>query len=306
MKILSLPTLLLCFLVSAQKPKVESVNPELDSFSSVRDFCLSDDGTEMYFSVQSPGSEISRIACLVRTGTTWSKPLLMPFSGKFYDLEPVLSPDQTRLYFVSNRPLQGLDGPEKDMDIWYVERKEIRGKWSDPINMGSPVNSSGDEFYPSLASNGNLYFTTENPAGMGKDDIWFCQWNGKSYEAPVLLDGGVNSAGLEFNAFVSRNEDVLLFTKYNSPGGLGSGDLYISKKDKDGKWQPAMSLGIPINTKYMEYCPFYHERTGMLYFTSRRNEMKAMEKYADLEALRNVVNGSANGQSRIYKVAFRP
>lgn len=295
---------LLCTVGLAQAP-VESVHQTLDRFPNVRDFCLSDAGDEMYFSVQSPGSEISRIGYMVKSAAGWSEPGLMPFSGRYYDLEPFLSPDQKRLYFVSNRPLQRTDGAEKDMDIWYVERKDAASPWSSPMNMGAPVNSDGDEFYPSVTANGNLYFTAERAEGAGKDDIYVCRWDGKTYAAPVLLGPAINGTGLEFNAFVSRNEDFLLFTKYNSPVGLGSGDLFISRRGADGQWQPAETLGSTINTKFMEYCPFYHEKTGTLYFTSRRNALENGD-FADLGRLLDAIGGSGNGLSRLYKVAWKP
>lgn len=282
---------------------VEPVNEKLDRFLNVRDLCISDDHNELYFSVQSPFQEISQIAVMKKSGNQWSEPQLMGFSNTYSDLEPFLSPDQKRLYFVSNRPLKTSDMSAKDFDIWYIERKDLSSAWSEPVNMGKPVNSERDEFYPSLSSNHNLYFTSEAPGGMGKDDIYLCSWDGKAYAEPVPLSANVNSSGMEFNAFVSRNENFLLFTKYNSEGGLGSGDLYLSKKDKAGNWGKAENLGKDVNTKFMEYCPFYDEKEGMLYFTSRRNSLQP-QKFKDLQEFDRIIRGSENGLSKIYKVKF--
>lgn len=284
---------------------VSSVHPALDRLPSVRDFCMSDAGDEMYFSVQSPMGELSRIGFMTRQADgNWTNPQLLPFSGAYYDLEPFLSPDQKRLYFVSNRPLDGV-GAAKDMDIWYVERATPTTPWSAPIRVGAPVNSEANSFYPSVAANGNLYFTAEMPGGTGKDDIWMCRWDGKTYAPPVLLPGKVNTDGLEFNAFISRDEDFLLFTKYNSPGGLGSGDLYMSRRATDGTWGTPVSLGTTINSKFMEYCPFYDAAHQVLYFTSRRNTLND-GNYSDIQSLIDAAGGTSNGQSRLYQVPFRP
>ena len=80
------------------------------------------------------------------------------------------------LYFTSNRPLNPTDNTPKDYDIWWLEKK---GKeWVGPYNMGPVINSDKDEFYPSLANNGNLYFTRDN--GETKDDIFVSLFkNGK-------------------------------------------------------------------------------------------------------------------------------
>ena len=58
----------------------------------------------------------------------WTSPVVAPFSGKFGDLEPAFSPDGMKLYFSSNRPIDGSE--PKDYDIWVVEK--TNGRWSDP------------------------------------------------------------------------------------------------------------------------------------------------------------------------------
>ena len=88
--------------------------------------------------------------------------------------------------------------------------------------MGSQVNSENNEFYPTLADNNNLYYTMESNSGLGKDDIYCCKWDGTNYSKPILLDTHINSDGYEFNAFISRDEQMLIYTKYNTDDGFGS------------------------------------------------------------------------------------
>lgn len=280
---------------------VMAAHEKLQNFSSLRDFCISDDGNEIYFTVQSPSEDISRIAFMKKVKGKWSDPELMPFSKEYSDLEPFLSPDQLRLYFVSNRPLDAKEEKSKDYDIWYTERKQTGDAWSDPVNLGAPVNSPHDEFYPSLSRNGNLYFTADRPGGAGKDDIYCCRWKDKSYEAPVMLGGEVSSSGYEFNAFISRDEKFMIYTRYNSPGGKGSGDLYIVYRDTTGNWQGAKNLGEIVNTKFMEYCPYYDEKQKLLYFTSKRNALHNRH-FNHLSELQDYIRTGENGLSKIYKV----
>lgn len=284
--------------------EVTLIEESLNQFANLRDFAISGSGDEMYFTVQSPMQDISQIVYMKKEGKQWSKPALMPFCDAFAYLEPFLSADGLRLYFASNRPLSIAETEAKDYDIWYVQRENKNGAWSAPLNLGSPVNTTADEFYPSLSANQNLYFTAEKAEGLGKDDLYMAAWEGTQYAKPVLLGDGVNSAGYEFNAFVSQKEDFLIYTQYNSEGGFGSGDLYIAKKDATGKWLPAENLGKIINTKAMEYCPFYDEKNGILYFTSRRNELKP-QKFKDIDHLQQVINGNANGGNKLYKVYLK-
>ncbi|MFD2036824.1 hypothetical protein ACFSKL_18610 [Belliella marina] len=284
--------------------RVEIAHDKLNEFVNLRDFCISSANDEIYFTIQSPFQEISQIAYMKKTNGEWTSPELMAFSNKFSDLEPFLSPDQTKLYFASNRPLNDTSNTEKDYDIWYIERADKQSPWSIPINLGEPINTGQDEFYPSVSKNGNLYFTLDSPSGMGKDDIYFSEFKDGIYLQPHLLDSAINSPGYEFNAFVSKNEDFLIFTKYNSEDGFGSGDLYISTKDINNNWTQAENLGSGINTKFMEYCPFYDEENEILYFTSRRNNIEK-RTFENFESLKSYLTESENGLSKIYKVKYK-
>lgn len=282
--------------------KIEPVSPYLDQFQNVRDFYITDDEKEAYFTIQSPGQDLSQIVCV--KNKKWKNPILLPFSDGFSYLEPFLSRDGLRLYFASDRPKSESGTVKSDFDIWFVERKSLKDQWSKPINMGNIVNSENNEFYPTLSDNNNLYFTMDAKSGLGKDDIYYSSWNGKTYSKPVLLSNSVNSEGYEFNAFISADEQMLIYTKYNAKDGLGSGDLYVSKKDIHGDWQPSQHMGKEINSKYMEYCPFYNSKTGTLYFTSRRSSLvpQIFNKTNDFQ---KYISSGENGLSKIYKVRIK-
>ena len=86
-----------------------------------RDFALSPDGTEIFYTLQSPKGNFQTLIYLKKDADgKWSQPEVARFSGKFTDLEPVFTMDGKRLFFVSNRPITGT--AIKDFDIWYVEK----------------------------------------------------------------------------------------------------------------------------------------------------------------------------------------
>jgi hypothetical protein len=290
-------------LAAQEDLKVQLAFPSLNEWVNIRDVAISADQKEVYFTVQSAFSELSQIAWMSQSAGEFSDPQLMPFSDRFIDMEPFLSYDQKVLYFASNRPLDS-SGEAKDFDIWCVKRKEIGAPWSEPIHLGPMVNSENDEFYPSLSINNNLYFTMSAPTGLGNDDIYFCAYEDGEYAKPVLLDTTVNTPGFEFNAFISKNEDFLIYTRHNSPDGYGSGDLYISRRLENGRWGQSQNLGEQINTSFMEYCPFYDEEQGVLYFTSRRKNTQLL-KFENIEAYKNYIFGSDNGLSKLYKIQIK-
>ncbi len=298
-------SVLLAPIVCAQTSEtVKPAFPMLFSeFQNIRDFSMTPDGKEAYFTAQSFLEEISVIVQANKTGDSWKKqPLLKPF-GKFKDLEPFLAPDGLKLYFASNRPLKGSSEIKKDFDIWYMERRATNDKWSEPKNIGATVNSEFNEFYPSVSSNGNLYFTSDRPDGEGKDDIYKSEWILNSYKTPISLSSSINTDGYEFNSYISPKEDFLIFSGYNFEDGFGSGDLYVSILLQNGDWSLSKNLGEKINSDKMDYCPFIDIKMNTIYFTSKRSEIMPKE-FHTLEEFKTALSISENGKSKIYKAPF--
>ncbi|MBK7439460.1 MAG: PD40 domain-containing protein [Saprospiraceae bacterium] len=269
---------------------------------SERDFALSPDGTELFYTIQSPLGIFQTIAYSKKDKSgNWSKPEIAPFAGKFSDLEPAFTADGNKLFFSSNRPLSGSE--IKDFDIWVVEKKN--GIWGEPINLGSPVNTKEDEFYPSIAHSGNLYYTAAYQNGIGKEDIFVSKWENGTYTAPVPLDTAVNSKSYEFNAFVSPEEDFIIFTAYGRKDDNGRGDLYMSVKDAAGHWQPAKNLSM-LNTAKLDYCPFVSFDKKILFFTSERINIKNAfpENAVKINELRESFVSPQNGGGDIYWISF--
>lgn len=269
---------------------------------SERDFALSPDGTELFYTVQLNITRFQTIIYLKKDKSgKWSKPEVAPFCGHYTDLEPAFSADGKKLFFTSNRPVEG-DKP-KDFDIWVSEK--VNGNWTEPKNLGEVVNTPADEFYPSLAQNGNLYFTATYKNGIGREDIYVAKWENDHYAQPVVLDANVNSATYEFNAYVSPDEQFILFTSYGRKDDMGRGDLYISIKDSNGNWQPAKNL-VALNSNQIDYCPFVSFDKKILFFTSERHNLPSVYegKAVAYKQLGDAVNSILNGNGNIYWVNF--
>lgn len=299
------PFKLLCFMLLlfnytfAQKNKVEPIDELFEKYTNVRDFTISKNGKEAYFTMQDPTDSYAVIACIKKNDSGWGEPELVSFAGEYRDIEPFLTPDQLRLFFSSNRPIDS-SLELKDYDIWYVKREGIDSKWSSPIRLEEPVNTVNNEFYPSLSANNNLYYTSDGPLTVGRDDIFFSEWTENGYAQPSPLSEIINGIGYEFNAYISENENCLIYTKYTNEEGSGSGDLYISFKNNKGAWILPENLGKNINSERMDYCPFYDEANKTLYFTSKRTAVK-QKKFKTINAFLKEINQYENGESRLYK-----
>jgi Tol biopolymer transport system component len=260
-----------------------------------RDMAISPDGNDMYYTVQTSRNIMSTILHRKKLPTGWSGPEVASFSGTFNDLEPAFSPDGKKLFFCSNRPING--DKTKDFDIWMIER--TAGGWSEPKNLGSPINTSANEFYPSIARNGNLYFTAEKEGAVGNEDIFVSAFENGVYASPVPLDTAINSKLWEFNAFIAPDESYIIFTSYGRKDDSGGGDLYISTK-QNKKWSPARNL-TSINSTTIDYCPFVFD--GTLYFTSGRHHVtSARQQRMDYASLSKWYRQANNGSENIYAV----
>jgi hypothetical protein len=303
-RVLIFITLIQCSVVFGQE-LVRPYIPEMVSlFPNVRDIAISPNGTEIMFTAQSVMGNLSVIMYTKRADTIWSTPSIASFSGQFFDLEPFFADDGLKLYFVSTRALDPNVLASKDFDIWYVERSSLLTNWSEPINMGSPINTEHGEFYPSISTNGNFYFTRDNPILKRKDDIYMSTLKNGVYEEPNALSEAVNSEGYEYNAFIAPDESYLIYGCYNKEGGFGSGDLYISYKTDTG-WEKAKNLGEDINSNKMDYCPFVDTKSNILYFTSKRDHTTIEHNVPlDYKSLGKELYKYSNGASRLYRVSL--
>jgi Tol biopolymer transport system component len=301
--------LLLSIKSSGQKPAVghdQLLNAPIEvslfqegtvsTFMNERDFAISNDGQEIYFTISGPrGSNQTIVYCRKEKSGKWALPEVVSFSGRHSDLEPAFSHDGNTLFFASNRP-NGFE--KKNFDIWKVSR--TRNGWGEPENLGKIINSAEDEFYPSVAENGNIYFTASYSGGPGKEDVYLAEFHG-TYRKPVALDSAINSRFYEFNAFVSSKENFIIFTSYGRPDDTGGGDLYISVKNSKGEWQPATNFTI-LNSTSLDYCPYVTRNGAVLFFTSERHDLpksfvKTPATYQDILELNTM---TLNGGGNIY------
>ncbi|MBA6157095.1 PD40 domain-containing protein [Tenacibaculum sp. S7007] len=286
--------------------KAEMFLPELfKDLPNVRDFSMAKNQDEFYFTIESYAKEYSFIAYSKKINDKWTAPKEVSFSGQHKDLEPFLSPDGLKLFFASNRKNNTSSEIKKDIDIWYVTRKSKNDKWSNPKNIGQIINTSADEFYPSVNNTGDLFFTAQYENSKGKEDIYVSRFINGSYTKPTSLSSAVNSKKYEFNAFVAPDESFIIFTSYGRKDDLGRGDLYISRKDKNNNWLPAEHLDVDINSKKLDYCPFVDINNNVLYFTTNKSSIpKNFKKRKNLEEIIDYINTNPNGLSRIYRSSF--
>ena len=259
------------------------------------------DGKTVYFSKSVLRSYIYVICYSEFKNGKWQTPEVAPFSGRYRDFDPVISPDGTKMVFTSNRPVH--DEVKSDYDIWMVTRT-TSGKWSEPIRLDTAINSEYDEHFASISANGNIYFSSNRPGALGGDgdaDFYMARLIDDRYPSAEHLKES-SSPSYELDCFISPDESFLLMGVYGGKDGLGNYDINISEK-VNGRWTASRNPGAPVNSPFRDYSPRVSPDGKYLYFTSERDfsvtDGKVFTEYKDLKTkLTGVLNGAGN----IYKI----
>ncbi|HPQ08694.1 MAG TPA: OmpA family protein [Bacteroidia bacterium] len=191
---------------------------------------------------------------------------------------PSISADGKIMFFASCMNIEGNYGsPDRkgygSCDIFYSER--INGKWSKPVNVGPPINTQHWETQPSFSSDGRtLYFVRGyvNRGEIKQGDIYMAVMdeNGK-FSEPVKLGSNINTDRDEESVFIHPDNQTLYFSS-NGHIGMGGLDIYMSKRQADGSWGPAINLGYPINTNNDENSLLVDPSGKIAYFASNRKD----------------------------------
>ncbi len=246
---------------------------------------FSPDGKAFYYTTDIPENAFITYTELM-PDNTWSEPKVASFSGKYSDFDPLFSPDGSRLFFSSRRPLPD----NQNSKIWYVER--IHSGWSDP----QPVTLTGsenNEYYSSVTHNGDIYFniwSTGNIFKAKKTDTTYVV-----EELPAVINAEYDKG----DPFISPNEDYLIFRGYREDS-YGRGDLYISFRI-NGNWTSPENLGKPINSTANEMCPYVTADGNIFIFASSRIDESV--KWNPLDPIKKVQDKYQtynNGETNIY------
>jgi Tol biopolymer transport system component len=260
---------------------------------------FSPDGKEFYFAIS--GVPYNVIVFTRRTDDGWSPPNVVSFSGKYDDYDLNFSPDGRKLFFTSRRPRNGRGEPRPDNDLWVTTRND--DGWSEPENLGSPVNTEGRENYPSVTADGTLYFHRYEKDGKKDCDVFRSKLVNGRYAEPERLPETVNSGHDEWDPFIAPDESFLVFASVGRTGGRGGADLYVSFHEEDDSWTPAVHLGDLVNSEAHEFTPSVSpDRKYLFFMSTRRTSEHFSSSPMGLEEKLDILNGPGNGRGDIYWV----
>ncbi len=149
----------------------------------------------------------------------WSSIKQLSFNNKEYSCgHPTVTQDGNTMYFVSDMP-GGLGGT----DIWKVDR--VGETWGKPINMGATINTEGDEMFPFLKDDTQLYFASDGLPGIGGLDIFSYMLAGDASNESKNIGAPFNTSYDDFAYLIDKSGNYG-FLSSNRLDGKGEDDIY--------------------------------------------------------------------------------
>lgn len=152
--------------------------------------------------------------------SVWSKPSPFFLNSDAYSVgHPTLSDDGNTLYFVSDMP-----GGYGGTDIYRVQRQG--DKWGSAENLGSVINTFGNEMFPYFHKDSVLYFSSDGLPGLGSLDVFKSVKSGSGWTVPENMNSPINSPADDFGIVICQNEKAGMISS-NRSGGKGEDDIYM-------------------------------------------------------------------------------
>ncbi|WP_298902732.1 OmpA family protein [uncultured Psychroserpens sp.] len=197
---------------------------------------ITNDGNTMYFTRDNVGKSTKKVK-YDKKGTThlklyratlvdgqWTNIIELPFNDEVFSTgHPALSPDNKKLYFVSDR-----EGGIGGTDIYVVDITN-GNEYSEPQNLGEGINTEGREMFPFVAKDSTFYFSSDGHLNLGLLDIFKSNIIKDENAEPENLGAPYNSGYDDFAYFKNTSEAENEHTGYfssNRPDGQGSDDIY--------------------------------------------------------------------------------
>ncbi len=217
----------------------EAVNTSGNEFAPI----ISADGQFLYFTSDRPGGVGGQdIWFSRRKGAAWTEARnLSELNTPGDEGLDSFNRDTGKFYFTATR-----EGGAGKNDIYVTARTE-KG-WSEPENMGAPINTEYNDANASVSTDGKkLFFVSDRPGGSGGYDIWMSELgpDGK-WSPPANLGKTINTDRWEGNVFIAPDGETLYFSS-NGHGGFGGADVFRSIL-REGEWSEPENMGEKINT----------------------------------------------------------
>lgn len=174
----------------------------------------------------------------------WDEPINLGegVNGKnSFEGQPTVTPDGKTLYFVSIR--EDEIGDIDNMDL-YVSHQNEDGTWGDAVNLGTAINTKGNEKSPFIHEDSHtLYFSSDGHNGIGDFDIYYVrQDENGAWTKPKNIGYPINTEGPDVGLFVAVDSKTAYFSSSEREDGVGGWDLFSFPLYKEARPEKVLFL----------------------------------------------------------------
>lgn len=200
-----------------------------------------------------------------------TEPLSDNVNSPYLELKPLISPDNSTLFFSRRNHPGNVGGVRDDEDIWFAEKGED-GKWNKAKNIGWPLNNNGPNFISSVSPDGGSILVLLGNQYKGKQmrsGLSISQKTTEGWTEPeaVQIDDYYNLSP-RANYFLANNQKILIMA-IERDDSRGDRDLYVSHLKEDGGWSRPLNLGNIVNSADEEAAPHLAADDKTLFFSSK-------------------------------------
>ncbi len=249
----------------AQRPSTEFASGIVSTPAHEGPFALTPDGQTIYFTRFVAGTLAPEFFVSHRRDGQWTAASSAAFPAGVAAEPFSISPDGQRLFYTHVTEASGRSR------LWVAERNGEGWANAGPLP-GAIEEWSANQYSPSVAADGTLYFTSKKASGSGGWDIYRSALTGGQYAEPVLLGGGpysrLSTMQHEKSVTVAPDGTYLVFSSSCAANGFGGSDLYIAglpRSESVFVW--VENLGPLVNTPGDEFDPRLSADGKRLYFS---------------------------------------
>jgi len=191
---------------------------------------LTKDGKTMIFARGNTGAkkgpkDVDLYKSVLQADGKWGEPVMLAINDeKAWDACPALSLDEKTLFFASNRDADGALG---NVDI-YKATLDANGEWSNPVNVGAPINTRGNDMYPNVAADGVFYFSSDGHPSLGSLDIFYIKNEGGKLSIKNIGQP-INTSYDDFGLVWKDSLNGYFTSNRVTDGAKGDDDIYAVK-----------------------------------------------------------------------------
>jgi hypothetical protein len=257
--------------------EVQNVNTSSEELNA----SISADGLSLYFISNRAGGVGGRdiwVTTRTTTDENWGEPVNLgpTINTPAGEWGVSISYDGLSLYFDTSQ-----NGSVAINDLWVATRATTDDDWGNPVSLGPTVNSSGDDYTPSISADGlSLYFNSDRSGGRGAYDLWVTsrETTDAPWDAPVNLGPTVNSSAFDVFPGISTDGRMLFFAYFASDGsgGYSRTDIWMTRRaTTNDDWGEPVNLGPIINSSAFEDYPNVSADGSTLFFRYSQTALRS-------------------------------